>query len=384
MARVPLSKTLKDLDKQSAYRKRLKVESPQGVNIVVEGKQLLSFCSNDYLGLANDSRVCNTAVEAIKRFGLGSGASQLVSGYSTEHFALEEELADFLGYSRCVLFSSGYLANLGVLSAFSTNNSLLLEDKLNHASLIDAALSSSGTLKRYRHRDMDHANTLLDQYGSMQPLLITDGVFSMEGSIAPIDKLSKLKDKYSGMAIVDDSHGIGVMGNKGRGTLEYLGVKPSNIDILIGTFGKAFGCSGAFVVGENDEIEYLIQAARTLIYSTAAPAALAAANRQSLSIIISEPERRDRLHSNINYFRSRLSDIDLELLSSSSAIQSIIIGSNQQVIDYSQRLYNQGFLVTAIRPPTVPKGTARLRVTLCSEHTFEHIDKLTDALKKIL
>ena len=383
MARESLSISLKDLNKQSAYRRRLKVESPQGVNIVVDGKQLLSFCSNDYLGLANDARVCKSATEAISRYGLGSGASQLISGFSQEHFALEEELADFLSYPRCVLFSSGYLANLGVISTFSTKDTLLLEDKLNHASLIDAALSSSGTLKRFRHRDIEHASKLLYQYNSLSPLLITDGIFSMEGSVAPVDKLCELKNKHSGMIIVDDAHGIGVMGEQGKGTLEFLGVNPSNVDILIGTFGKAFGCSGAFVAGGNDEIEYLIQTARTLIYTTSPPAALASANRQSLSIIKSEPERRKRLHGNIEYFRSQISDINIKLLPSSSAIQSIVIGANQHAIDLSQRLYDLGFLITAIRPPTVPKDTARLRVTLSSEHSFEHIDRLTDALKKL-
>ncbi len=383
MDRSSLSKFLSQLNKQSALRKRSKIESPQGVNIVVEGNHCLSFCSNDYLGLANDPRVCKTTVDAIKKYGVGSGASQLISGYSQEHSLLEEELADFLGYSRCVLFSSGYLANLGVISAFSTEKTLLLEDKLNHASLIDAALNTKGTLKRYRHLDVEHAKKLLNQYNAMSPLIISDGVFSMEGSIAPVNALCHLKNEFSGMVVVDDAHGIGVLGNKGKGTLEHLNVNPSEVDILIGTFGKAFGSSGAFVAGDKEIIDYLIQTTRTLIYTTAAPAALAAAARQSLKIIINEPERRERLHTNIAYFQSQLTETTMDLLPSSTAIQSIVVGTNENTLEMSNQLFNLGFLVTAIRPPTVPKNTSRLRITLCSEHTKEHIDRLLDALRKI-
>lgn len=383
MDRASIPRYLSELNKQNALRKRSIIESPQGVNIVVEGESLLSFCSNDYLGLANDSRVCTASVEAIKQYGLGSGASQLISGYSREHSILEEELADFLGYQRCVLFSSGYLANMGVLSAFSSGSTLLLQDKLNHASLIDAALNSTGNLKRYHHLDTNHAKSILSKNDISSPIIISDGVFSMEGSVAPLARISKLKNDFSGMAIIDDAHGIGVLGKQGKGSLEYSNISPTEIDILIGTFGKAFGSSGAFVAGDNQIIEYLIQAARTLIYTTAAPAALAAAARQSLKIIIDEPERRERLHRNIAYFKAQMGESMFKLLPSDSAIQSIIVGTNQNALEMSHKLFKLGILVTAIRPPTVPKNTSRLRITLCSEHTFEQIDKLTQALRKI-
>ena len=383
MDRSSIPQFLSELNKHNALRKRSIVQSPQGVKVIVNGQRLLSFCSNDYLGLANDARICRSAIEAIDQYGLGSGASQLISGYSSEHYALEEELSEFLGYPRCVLFSSGYLANMGVLSAFSAADTLLLQDKLNHASLIDAAINSSGTLKRYHHADTTHAEKILEQNRTKSPIIISDGVFSMEGSIAPLASICQLKNTYSGMAIIDDAHGIGVLGKYGRGSLEHLNIDSCNVDLLIGTFGKAFGSSGAFVAGDTDVIEYLIQTARTLIFTTAAPAALAAASRQSLKIIIDEPERRERLHRNIAYFKMQIADTKFKLLPSETAIQSIIIGSNKHALDVSHQLLGSGLLVSAIRPPTVPKNTSRLRITLCSEHTLGHIDQLIEALRKI-
>ena len=378
-----ISKQLYELKQQGAYRQRRKLDSPQDIKVVIDGEQFLSFCSNDYLGLANDARVCQAAKDAISNFGVGSGASQLISGYSSLHASLEEQLADFLGYQRCVLFSSGYLANLGVISALSSRHSLILEDRLNHASLIDAARYAGGDLKRYKHRDINHANEIINTSESKSHLIVSDGVFSMEGSIAPIEQLSQLKHTANDKLIIDDAHGIGVLGNKGKGSLEHVGIDPSKVDILIGTFGKAFGGSGAFVLSDNDTIDYLIQKARTLIYTTAPPVALAAAATQSLKIIINEPERRQRLHKNIQYFRKALSKTALELLDSITAIQTIIIGENEQALWFSKQLEDRRLLALAIRPPTVPKNTARLRITLSSEHTQQQIDQLVNALLEI-
>ena len=378
-----ISKQLYELKEQGAYRQRRKLDSPQDIKVVIDGEQFLSFCSNDYLGLANDARVCQAAKDAISHFGVGSGASQLISGYSSLHASLEEQLADFLGYQRCVLFSSGYLANLGVISALSSRHSLILEDRLNHASLIDAARYAGGDLKRYKHRDINHADEIISTSESRSHLIVSDGVFSMEGSIAPIEQLSQLKHTANDKLIIDDAHGIGVLGNKGKGSLEHAGIDPSKVDILIGTFGKAFGGSGAFVLSDNDTIDYLIQKARTLIYTTAPPVALAAAATQSLKIIINEPERRQRLHKNIQYFRKALSKTALELLDSITAIQTIIIGENEQALWFSKQLEDRGLLALAIRPPTVPKNTARLRITLSSEHTQQQIDLLVNALLEI-
>ena len=378
-----ISKQLYELKEQGAYRQRRKLDSPQDIKVVIDGEQFLSFCSNDYLGLANDARVCQAAKDAISHFGVGSGASQLISGYSSLHASLEEQLADFLGYQRCVLFSSGYLANLGVISSLSSRYSLILEDRLNHASLIDAARYAGGDLKRYKHRDINHADEIINTSKSKSHLIVSDGVFSMEGSIAPIEQLSQLKHTANDKLIIDDAHGIGVLGNKGKGSLEHAGIDPSKVDILIGTFGKAFGGSGAFVLSDNDTIDYLIQKARTLIYTTAPPVALAAAATQSLKIIINEPERRQRLHKNIQYFRKALSKTALELLDSITAIQTIIIGENEQALWFSKQLEDRGLLALAIRPPTVPKNTARLRITLSSEHTQQQIDLLVNALLEI-
>ena len=378
-----ISKQLYELKQQGAYRQRRKLDSPQDIKVVIDGEQFLSFCSNDYLGLANDARVCQAAKDAISNFGVGSGASQLISGYSSLHASLEEQLADFLGYQRCVLFSSGYLANLGVISALSSRHSLILEDRLNHASLIDAARYAGGDLKRYKHRDINHADEIINTSESKSHLIVSDGVFSMEGSIAPIEQLSQLKHTANDKLIIDDAHGIGVLGNKGKGSLEHVGIDPSKVDILIGTFGKAFGGSGAFVLSDNDTIDYLIQKARTLIYTTAPPVALAAAATQSLKIIINEPERRQRLHKNIQYFRKALSKTALELLDSITAIQTIIIGENEQALWFSKQLEDRRLLALAIRPPTVPKNTARLRITLSSEHTQQQIDQLVNALLEI-
>ena len=380
---TPITQQLSELKQQGAYRQRRQLDSPQQIEVVIDGKQFLSFCSNDYLGLANDARVCQAAKDAISNFGVGTGASQLISGYSSLHASLEELLSEFLGYQRCVLFSSGYLANLGVISALSSRHSLILQDRLNHASLIDAARNASGDLNRYQHRDIKHAQQIVHDSQSKSHLIVSDGVFSMEGSIAPIQQLHQLKRHPNDKLIIDDAHGIGVLGDNGKGSLEHLGIDTSKIDVLIGTFGKAFGGSGAFVLSDNDTIDYLIQKARTLIYTTAPPASLAAAATQSLNIIINEPERRQRLHENIEYFRHAISETALELLDSITAIQTIIIGENKHALSFSKQLEQRGLLVLAIRPPTVPKNTARLRITLSSEHTQQQIDQLINALVEI-
>ena len=380
---VSPSKQLAELQKQDAYRTRLTLDGPQGVELTIGQQHYLSFCSNDYLGLANDPRVCDAAVKAIRHYGVGSGASQLISGYTSLHSQLEQQLADFFNYPRCVLFSSGYLANLGVISTFASDKSVIVEDKLNHASLIDAAIYARSKLKRYRHRDIEHAKKIIANEKNAQGLLVTDGVFSMEGSIAPLYELNELKQHSQYKLIVDDAHGIGVLGEHGRGSIEHENISTSDVDILIGTFGKSFGVSGAFVLSNEENIEYLIQKSRTLIYTTAPPAALAAAARQSLDIIIGEPERRKRLNDNVAYFRHCAEQTHLNLLDSVTSIQSLVLNNNSRALKYSQALKTRGLLVLAIRPPTVPQNTSRLRITLSSEHTHHHIDLLISALLDI-
>ncbi len=323
------------------------------------------------------------AKQAIDDYGCGSGASQLINGYFQVHAECEQLLAEFLNVEQVVLFGSGYLANTGVLSAFSQRNGLILEDKLNHASLLDAATATQARLKRYHHTDHRHAQQLLEEFHSKSNLIVTDGVFSMDGDIAPLQQLSALRARYNSMLIVDDAHGIGVLGASGRGSLEVSDMVADEVDILVGTFGKAFGSGGAFVAGKHDVIDYLIQSARSLIYTTAPAPALAAASCQSLQIIMQQPQRRARLRANIDYFQSAMQSADLQCLQSNSAIQGVILGSNEKALQFSSALEQRGLLAIAVRPPTVPKNSARIRITLSSEHEFSHIDQLVTALQEI-
>ena len=374
---------LATLKQQHSYRVRRCMAGPQSNLITLNGKRFHNFCSNDYLGLAHHPSVCDAAKKAIDEFGTGSGASQHINGYSRAHAACEEHLAEFLQTEKVVLFGSGYLANLGVLTALSKRHDCIFGDKLNHASLIDAAQSSAANFKRYRHKDVDHLDNLLSSTRYKNALVVTDGVFSMEGSSAPIAALTEKCQQHEALCIVDDAHGIGILGEHGRGSLEAQNIPSQKVDVLIGTFGKAFGSGGAFVAGESALIDYLIQKARSMIYTTALAPSLAAAASQSLQIINDEPERRARLHTNINYFRNALIDSNLNLLPSNSAIQSIILGSNEKAIAFNQALEKRGCLVIAVRPPTVPKNSARLRITLSSEHESSQIDYLVSALLEI-
>ena len=377
------SQKLAELKQQNAYRQRRLMEGPQSVVVKLDQKSYLNFSSNDYLGLANHHDVRAAAKQAIDDYGCGSGASQLINGYFQVHAECEQRLAEFLNVEQVVLFGSGYLANTGVLSAFSQRNGLILEDKLNHASLLDAATATQARLKRYHHTDHRHAQQLLEEFHSKSNLIVTDGVFSMDGDIAPLQQLSALRARYNSMLIVDDAHGIGVLGASGRGSLEVSDMVADEVDILVGTFGKAFGSGGAFVAGKHDVIDYLIQSARSLIYTTAPAPALAAASCQSLQIIMQQPQRRARLRANIDYFQSAMQSADLQCLQSNSAIQGVILGSNEKALQFSSALEQRGLLAIAVRPPTVPKNSARIRITLSSEHEFSHIDQLVTALQEI-
>ena len=375
---------LKQLGESQSLRTRRTLNGPQGVQVTLDDSDYLSFCSNDYLGLANDPRIITAATEALQQYGVGSGASQMISGYSAQHASFEKELASFLGVERVLLFSSGYLANLGVVSALSTRHSTIFSDRLNHASLIDAAKLSGAKHQRYQHRDHQGLNHLLQKNNGTNKLILSDGVFSMEGSIAPLAELIALKKEHHALLLIDDAHGLGVLGAKGVGSTEQLQVDPEDIDVLIGTFGKAFGSSGAFVAGKHDLLEYIMQKARSLIYTTAPPAALIAACAKSLNIIQNEPARRARLQHNIAYYREQIKRLQQPSLDSISAIQSIVLGDNDSVIRLSQQLAAEGILVLPIRPPTVPANSARLRITLSSEHSKADIDRLISALQQYL
>lgn len=379
-----LSKQLELRKSQSLYRSRKCLESAQRPLQRVDGQDVLSFCSNDYLGLANHPKLKEAAVRAINQFGVGSGASHLVNGHSTLHHTLEEKLAEFTGRDRAVLFSTGYMANLGTIAALVGKGDAVLEDRWNHASLLDGGLQSGARFKRYQHNDVQSLERLLAKTEANRRLIVTDGVFSMDGDIAPLTEIAALAEQYNACLMVDDAHGFGVLGDKGYGTAEVLGLDQHKLPVLMATLGKGAGSFGAFVAGSNELIETLIQLARPYIYTTALPPAVAATTIASLDVIAEEAWRRDHLKSLIGYFKTEAALANIELMPSDTPIQPIVVGDAQKALDISAALQDQGVMVTAIRPPTVPEGTSRLRVTFSAEHTFEHLDKLLEALKKAM
>jgi 8-amino-7-oxononanoate synthase len=365
------------------YRSRRIVESPQQPEMVVDGRPMLTFCSNDYLGLANHPQVVRALQRGAERYGAGSGAAHLINGHSRAHHLLEEELAEFTGRPRALLFSTGYMANLGVISALLGRGDKLFEDRLNHASLIDAGLLSRAELKRYRHGDVSTLQDQLTTAGAGRRLIATDGVFSMDGDIAPLPDLARLARRQDAWLMVDDAHGLGVLGQTGGGSLEHFRLDAEQVPILMGTLGKAFGTFGAFVAGSETLIETLIQQARSYVYTTAPPPALAEASRMSLRIACDESWRREHLQQLVQRFRLAVEQLGLPLLDSTTPIQPILAGSAQQALAWSRRLEARGILVTAIRPPTVPEGSARLRITLSASHTEQQLERLLDALSTL-
>jgi len=381
---------LKDLNKElqqrkanHLYRKRRISDGPQQPEMIIDGKPVISFCSNDYLGLASHPDVKAAFIKGIEQYGAGSGAAHLINGHSRAHHALELALAEFTGYPRALLFSTGYMANLGLAQALVGIGDTVLEDRLNHASLLDGGLLSGARMMRYQHNAAEDLDTKLASRTSGEKLVLTDGVFSMDGDIAEIPALANICQKHGAWFMVDDAHGFGVLGANGRGTLEHHGVATADVPIYMATLGKALGTAGAFIAGSDELVETLIQKARTYIYTTASPPAVAEATRASLGIIKSHPELRGRLKNNIHYFTSCCEQLGIELTNSQTAIQLVIIGDTQTTVAVSEQLLAQGILVTAIRPPTVPEGTARLRITLSATHSHAHIDKLISALNVI-
>jgi 8-amino-7-oxononanoate synthase len=373
-----LNNHLAELEQQGLYRSRRVIESPQGIDLQLNGQHIINFCSNDYLGLANHPDVIQAFKNAADTYGVGSGSAHLICGHSSAHHALEEELAAFTGRDRALLFSTGYMANLGVIAALVGRNDTVFQDRLNHASLIDGGLLSGARLKRYAHADTEHLNGLLSKTPAKK-LIVTDGVFSMDGDFAPLPTLASMAKNHNAWLMVDDAHGLGVLGSQGSGLLAHYALQQTDVSILMGTLGKSFGTFGAFVAGSEALIETLIQKARTYIYTTAFPAAVAEATRASLKRVIADNWRREKLSHLSQRFTAGAQQLSLPVCDSASAIHPIIIGDSQQAMTLSNALFEQGFLVSAIRPPTVPQGSARLRVTISALHEEQHIDRLLDA-----
>ncbi len=379
-----LNAELAALRAQALYRARRTVDGPQGPRLALDGREVLGFCSNDYLGLAADPRLRAALVRAAERYGVGSGAAHLVCGHSREHATLEDELAEFTGRPRALLFSTGYMANLGTLAALAGRGDAVLEDRLNHASLLDGGLLSGARLSRYPHADAAALEArLAASAGSGARLVVTDGVFSMDGDLAPLPALAAACRRHGAWLVADDAHGFGVLGPQGRGSTAHFGLGSEDVPVLIGTLGKAFGSSGAFVAGSEDLVEYLIQKARSYMFTTATPPAVAAASRAGLAIARAEDWRRDKLRALIARFRAGAQQLDLRLMPSETPIQPILIGSAARALEASQALLDGGLWVGAIRPPTVPAGASRLRVTLSAAHDEHHVDRLLAALDAI-
>ncbi|MGX5217763.1 8-amino-7-oxononanoate synthase [Pseudomonas segetis] len=361
------------------YRQRPLLESPQGPQVVVDGRELLAFCSNDYLGLANHPQVIEAWQAGAARWGVGGGASHLVVGHSTPHHQLEEALAEFTGRPRALLFTTGYMANLGAVTALVGQGDTVLEDRLNHASLLDAGLLSNARFSRYLHND---ASSLASRLGKAvgNTLVVTDGVFSMDGDQADLPALCAEAKKRNAWVMVDDAHGFGPLGATGGGIVEQQGLGVDDVQVLVGTLGKAFGTSGAFVAGSEELIEALVQFARPYIYTTSQPPALACATLKSLELLRNEHWRREHLNTLIKQFRDGAQALGLQLMDSATPIQPIVIGDSGRAMRLSERLRERGILVTAIRPPTVPAGSARLRVTLSAAHSTAQVDLLLSAL----
>lgn len=365
------------------YRERRVLESPQQPEVVVDGKAYLAFCSNDYLGLANHPDLIRAFQQAADEYGVGGGASHLVSGHSFHHHALEEELADFTGRPRALLFSNGYMANMGTVNALVGKQDAVFEDRLNHASLLDAGLLSGARFQRYLHNSPESLAQKLEKTEARRKLVVTDGVFSMDGDVANMPAICHTAKMNDAWVMVDDAHGFGCIGATGAGVAEHFGLSVDDLPVLMGTLGKAFGTSGAFVAGSETLIETLIQQARTYIYTTSMPPAVAAATRASLKLVIAEQWRRELLVSLIQRFRDGCQQLGLMLMDSPTPIQPILIGDSAKAMAMSAALREQGIFITAIRPPTVPQGSARLRVTLSAAHSEAQVDRLLDALERV-
>lgn len=375
-----LREQLASIQIRKQFRRRRVVQGVHAVEVRVDGSDCISFCSNDYLGLATHPEVVQALQRAAATLGVGSGASAYVSGWNSEHEALEAELAEYVQRPRALLFSTGYQCNLGVIQALLRRGDHVYSDALNHASLIDGCRLSGAQIHRYAHADVAQLIAELSEPVEGHRLVVSDGVFSMDGDPAPLRELAVAARQHQAWLMVDDAHGFGVLGPQGRGSLSAQGMTTDDVPVLVATLGKALGGFGAFVAGEADLIEYLLQRTRTAIFSTALPPALASAMRRSLRLMRDESWRRDHLNALIHRFRAGVAQLGLPVADSATPIQPLIVGDEERALALSQALQEHGFLVGAIRPPTVPAGTSRLRITLSAAHTQAQVDGLLESL----
>lgn len=369
---------------QNRYRQRKVLQSPQGSHVQVDGKNMLAFCSNDYLALANHPRVIAAFQNAADRYGVGSGASHLVSGHSEEHHRLEEKLAAVTGRDRAVLISTGYMANFGVINALVDARSSVFMDRLNHASLLDGGFICRGTMHRFPHNDVA---ALADQLADCEQdykLIAVDGIYSMDGDMAPLPELAHLARTHGAALMVDDAHGFGWLGPAGAGVCEHFGLGQEEVPILMATLGKALGSFGAFVAGSEELIEVLIQTCRPYVFSTALPPAVAAASSAALDVVRDEPERRRNLNKLILQFRNGAQARGIPVMSSETPVQPVVLGSESRTMAVAEFLAQRGIWVGAIRPPTVPEASSRLRISLNAAHSTAQIDQLLDAVAEAL
>jgi 8-amino-7-oxononanoate synthase len=378
-----LARGLADLEHRQLRRGRRVLDSPQGTHVREDGRSLVNFSSNDYLGLANHPRLRQAAHRAIDEFGVGAGASPLVSGHLRAHHDAENRFAAFIGLPRALLFGSGYAANLGILATLADREAEIFSDELNHACLIDGARLSRARVTRYAHCDLETLGARLSESRAEVRVVATDAVFSMDGDIAPVPELLALCERFDAWLVLDDAHGIGVTGATGRGTLEHFAVRSPRV-VYMATLGKALGGYGAFVAGSAEVVEWLLQRARTYIYSTALPPMAAAVASCALNLLDEDPSIVASLRSRIADFAAAIDRAGLPSVSSRTAIQPLVVGGAERALEAARRLHAKGFLVPAIRPPTVPDGTSRLRISLSAAHTHEEVERLAASLAQCL
>lgn len=381
--RLFLTRELESLNQKGLKRQMQILDGAQDAHVYINGKEYLNFCSNNYLGLVNHNRLKKAAIEEIEANGVGSGASRLVCGTLKVHQLLEEKIAQFKGAESCLIFNTGYMANLGIISSLFDANDIIFCDKFNHASIIDGIMLSGAKLKRYPHGDMSALEEMLrKETGCRKRVIITDSVFSMDGDMAPLDKIVFLAKKYDCLVMIDEAHALGVLGKNGKGAAEYFGVE-KDIDIQMGTLSKAVGSLGAYVCGSKDLISFLINRARSFIYTTALPTSVIAAASEGLDIIQTDSLLRKELWNKTFFLHNNLRKMGFDLLNTQTPIIPILVKDAVKAVKFSQRLFEKGILISAIRPPTVPPHTARLRLTVMATHTQQELEKLLDVLERI-